>query len=478
MGEHDKRKLSPPRLKGCDSSSCTAEEWLGKLLRLLLLHERQTVNGNNAGRDGVADPDTAQVAAEGSGSDKSKATTPFEELGDKLPPHFSQWYSIVAKLLERATDPVVFAVQRRIIQSEEILYSQLHRHLHHAVFADGDVIMLERMPRTALRGRFEASDMIGLLCWLAQDAVEKLKLGVFLPDNVHGLAEDFADRHLHHDASLFCGDTQATRDDLRGTFEELRRYHPPVDADTEDIIEVIENYLYAGKKIDPSLKIATQKKGGKSGAQFIDNVLFGSQFFDVWEMLCLYHAYKNDIGKNGWKVLIADGGNLPEWLREETAFKNTLVDAVIGKPEKSKYQGGLGAAFDPGRPDLILYNEDENTVSYRVIDFKYYKCEDLRDQPDLDNLHESEKKFFLGVVKDDISKSDIAKSWGYARSVSYGLNENRRDKKLSIVVEFWLPSDTEVLPKKPYFAGELHPKPITSMIDELLKESPNPWPEY
>lgn len=445
--------------KGCaPPSSSEVKAWRGNLLCLMRLHHHCTPNGKKAGREGVDGAKAAQAV----GPDTSRKTL-TESRSDELPSHIAQWDALLA----RASDPVVFAVQRRIVQSEEILYSQLHRHLHHAVFADEDVIMLERMPRTALRGRFEASDMIGLLCWLAQDIEENVALPEPLPENIRGLAEDFADRHLlHHDASLFGSDCQPTRDELRTIFEEVRRHHPPVDADTEDIIEVIENYLYAGKKLE------------SSGADQHDNVLFGSEFFDIWEMLCLHHAYENDI-KKGEKVLIADGGNLLEWLRAKDAFKNTLVDAVIGHPEKSDYQkDGLKSAFNPLRPDLILYKEDEktNTVHYRVIDFKYYQWGDLRTKPDPDKLNDSEKKFFLGVAKDGIlnlSKSDIAKSWGYAQSVMRWHNEEMLGKKISINMEFWLPSDGMFKfvkkPNKTYSAGELHAKPITSMIDELLK---------
>lgn len=405
------------------------------------------------------------------GAEKDKAETDGKMIEQAIPSHIAQWDALLA----RATDPVVFAVQRRIVQSEEILYSQLHRHLHRAVFADDDVIMLEQMPRTALRGRFEASDMIGLLCWLAHDIEENVELDVSLPDNIRGLAEDFAERHLlHHDASLFGTDCQSTRDDLRTIFEEVRRYHPPVDADTEDIIEVIENYLYAGKKLE------------NSGTDQHDHVLFGSELFDIWEMLCLHHAYENDI-KNGEKVLIADGGNLPEWLQGDPAFMNNFV-------LRTTYPAQLKAFEVEGqRPDLILYKEDEktNTVHYRVIDFKYYQWGDLRTKPDPDKLNDSEKKFFLGVAKGGIlnlSKSDIAKSLGYAQSVMrwHNYNEKMLGKKISINMEFWLPSDRIFKcvkmpkdrtfkcvkkPNKTYSAGELHAKPITSMIDKLLKTS-------
>ena len=453
-------KVSLP--KGCAPDSAVAKVWLGRLLSLIWLHNRCTKNGEKAGREGVAGAKTAPTAGDAS---DNKGTSPIEAEDDALPSHLAQFRVLIDALLERAIDPVVFAVQRRIIRSEEILYSQLHRHMHHAVFADDDVIMLESMLRAGFRGRFEASDMIGLLCWLAQDIEENIALSIALPENVRGLAEDFSDRHLHHNATLFGEARQDMLDDLRTTFEEVRRYHPPVDADTEGLIEVIENYLYAGKELE-----------NRGAAQ--QDVLFGSEFYDVWEMLCLHHAYENDINE-GWQVLIADGGNLPNWLRTKDAFKNTLVDAVIGDPEKSDYQAGLESAFNPLRPDLILYKEDENTLSYRVIDFKYYKWDDLRAKLDLDNLNNSEKKFFLGVVEDGIlnrSKSDIAKSWCYARSVTYWHNVNKPSKKLSITLEFWLPSDGSSL-KRDYPAGELHAKPISSMIDELLKESPNPWLE-
>ena len=443
--------------KGCaPPSSSEVKAWRGKLLGLMRLHHHYTPNGKKAGREGVDGAKAAQAA----GPDTLRKTL-TESRSDALPSHIAQWDALLA----RATDPVVFAVQRRIVQSEEILYSQLHRHLHHAVFADDDVIMLERMPRTALRGRFEASDMIGLLCWLAQDIEGNVALPEPLPENIRGLAEDFADRHLlHQDASLFGADCQPTRDDLRTIFEEVRRYHPPVDADTEDIIEVIENYLYAGKKL------------GSSGADQHDHVLFGSEFFDIWEMLCLHHAYENDT-KKGEKVLIADGGNLPEWLQGDATFKSNFV-------LRTTYSAQLKAFEVEGqRPDLILYKEDEktNTVHYRVIDFKYYQWGDLRTKPDPDKLNDSEKKFFLGVAKDGIlnlSKSDIAKSWGYAQSVMRWHNHNEKmlGKRISINMEFWLPSDRIFKyvkkPNKTYSAGELHAKPITSMIDKLLK-APN-----
>lgn len=310
----------------------------------------------------------------------------------------------------------------------------------------------------------------GLLCWLARDIEENVALPEPLPENICGLAEDFADRHLlHHDASLFGADCQPTRDDLRTIFEEVRRYHPPVDTDTEDIIEVIENYLYAGKKLE------------NSGADQHDHVLFGSEFFDVWEMLCLHHAYKKEI-KNGCKVLIADGGNLPDWLCNEDAFKNRLVHADAVNSEHSIYQDetGLGLVFNHKRPDLILYSKENGTITYRIIDFKYYQWADLRPHPDPKQLNDSEKKFFLGTETDgnfNLTKGDIAKSWGYAQSVLCWHNKNMLGKKIIIKLEFWLPSDLN-LPEQIYSAGELHAKPLSLMIDELLKDSPSPWLEH
>lgn len=439
-------KVSLP--KGCARSSGT-KAWLGKLLTLIWLHNHCTSKGEKSGREGLAGSKTAFAT----GDMLAKSNTVIEAEDDALLPHFAQLWTLIDVLLERATDPVVFAVQRRIYRSEEILYSQLHRHLHQAVFASDDVIMLESMPRAGLRGRFEASDMIGLLCWLALDVVEGLELRLRLPENVRGLAENFSYRHLRHGSTLFGEERQGTLEDLRTTFEEVRRYHPPVDADTEDLVEVIENYLYAGKALE------------NRGAWQHEYVLLGSDFFDVWEMLCLYHAYENFI-KNGWNVLIADGGNLPNWLRVEDAFKNTLVFEGGNKHEYFSYN----------RPDLILYQEDENKVTYRVIDFKYYKWDDLRPQPNGDKLNDLEKKFFLGSEK-YLSKSDIAKSWGYAQSTLCWHNDNMLSKKVGIKLEFWLPSDTNSQ-EQTYSAGELHPKPITTMIENLLKASPNPWLQH
>ncbi len=437
-------KISLPY--GCEFPyETTARKWRGDILKLMRLHRDHTENGKKTGREGVGGMGVA--AAIGQNNQRFTVT---EALADKLSQHLAQWDILIKALLERANDPVVFAVQRRIIRSEEILYSQLHRHLHHAVFADDDVIMLEQMLRTGMRGRFEASDMIGLLCWLATDIEDEVADFVSLPTNVHGLAEDFADRHsLPNESSLFGTPRPDTLNDLRHLFEEIRRYHPPVDADTEDIIEVIENYLYAGKKLE------------NSGTDQHDNVLFGSDFYDVWEMLCLHNAYGNDINvKDGWEVLIADGGNLPKWLRENAVFKEKLVfdDGI-----EHKY-------FAYQRPDLILYKEDEktNTVNYRVIDFKYYEWSDLRAKPDRNKLNDSENKFFLGK-KTFTLDSDIAKSWGYAQSVLKWHNEKMLGKKIAINMEFWLPSDNEKHTERGYSAGELHAKPITEMINGILE---------
>lgn len=444
-----------------ESSPELALEWLGKLLKLLLLHQLHTTNGNKAGREGVAEPDSAQTAMQGEGCNAFDAQQ--DELNDKLPSHFGLWYAVIAKLLERANDPVVFAVRRRIIRSEEILYSQLHRHLQHAFFVDDDVIMLEHMPRTGMRGRFEASDMIGLLCWLALDVTEKLHLDIEFPKNVRGLAEDFSDRHLRHEASLFGEDSQGTLDDLRTTFEELRRYHPPVDADTEDIIEVIENYLYAGKISDSPLKIATESKNGEFGAgESVENVLFGSQFFDIWEMLCLHHAFRNDIEKSGWQVLIADGGNVPRWFSEldKNPFNNKLANFNATSKKTVYDNSDLANFFKQKRPDLILYKEENGTVKYRVVDFKYYSVEYKK----IENKRYAESP--------ELTFNDASKSFGYAQSVLNLHNEKKIGQKLSIEMEFWLPSD-KANECDAYFDG--HAKPIairiTRMIDSFLAAS-------
>jgi len=455
-------KLSLP--KGVDSKNNTdGLIWLGKLISLYLIHQRQTKNGQTIGREGRSEQASAGVSQASAGvSDKGSKVAVSEGNSDQNPFHFGKWIAIIEALLDKANDPVVFTLQQRTLQSTDIIYSQLSRYLHQAIYADDDVIMLAEMPQNKMRGSYETSDLIGMLYWLALDVTETLTINIddwgYVPNHIIGLAHEFADQYLSQNASLFNDEKDKTLDDLRSAFEIISRRHPRVDSETEDVIDVIENYLYAGhKNTDHKLDEASEDK--------IDNALLGSNFYDIWEMLCIHHAYRtyirpdNQNDQNKWEVLIADGGNVPLSWHKRDIFK----DKLVFKDEPA--HEGLRNYFGNSRPDLILYKNNAN-FEYKIIDFKYYK--DVGQMLEKSGISCNGQDTNKG---NNESKNDaFGKSIDYlASALHYHYSEHKAVKAVA-TVEFWYPSDKDY---QTNFVGKFLGINIENMINVFLENPPN-----
>lgn len=394
----------------------------------------------------------------------------------------SRFSRLMQMILELVYDPKLFGLQKRERLSSQIDYSDISRYLHLAEFTADHVIVLDRVPSESLAMHFSADDLVGMVCWLAVDIDEALELYKILRDElsneVRFLAEEFADRYLSPEEILLKNKDKKQRTELLDLllhiFHEIMRWHPPVDAFTQEVADAVEDYLQEGKS----------NIEGDYDRGFDSDFLSGSEKFDLWEFLCLDNYLEGCIN-NRWEVMIVDRGNLPDRI--------DLCDAV-----KSYYKGIKGGEnqnyFGNMRPDLIIYKVVNQIVDFRIIDFKYYDydkvknkiepedCRKIKEDKVKNNKAESEdcrktnadaENFYCNEEKNDIPKSQI-----YTIGVTsfYQENANLNNKPLSISLEFWVVSPKEERDNPPIdgetklgvYSATLHGLPIQTMIKNTL----------
>lgn len=453
-----------------------------QVVALYSIHRSQTITG----RDGRSGRDGGGSNVSGSGGKESPFDNAVDtESNDEF--SLSRFSRLMQMILELAYDPKLFGLQKRERLSSQIDYSDISRYLHLAEFTVDHVIVLDRVPSESLAMHFSADDLVGMVCWLAVDIDNALDIDDALDSNgalwpkilrdelsneVRFLAEEFADRYLSpEDILLNIEEDQKDKDEDEGQrkrtelldlllhiFHEIMRWHPPVDAFTQEVADAVEDYLQKGKNII--------KKDYDSG--FDRDFLSGSEKFDLWEFLCLDNYLEGCIN-NGWEVMIVDRGNLPDRI--------DLCDAV-----KSYYKGIKGGKiqnyFGNMRPDLIIYKV-VNKVDFHIIDFKYYSYDKVIVRPDCcvkpkGNYYKDDAyMFYCNEEKNDIPKSQI-----YTIGVTsfYQKNANLNNKPLSISLEFWVVSPKEERVSLPIdgetkfgvYSATLRGLPIKTMIKNTL----------
>lgn len=430
----------------------------GKYIALLAIHHQQTDPERRLGKDG-ASGETGNAVADG------------EYTKDGVTDHNDQHgiYTLITlmhTLYRLGSDPKLLGLQTRMVQSNRVDYSDISKYLHLAEFTPDHVILLDKVPSQRLAMHYGADDLVGLLCWLVMDIDAFLgKDAIYkdeLPSEVGYLAETFAERYLTSDQQLFLNDNDLERqvliDQLLHIFNEIMRFHPPVDAQTQEVGDAIEAYLTHAKT----------QQALSDGKKAMAEAHLGSEMYDVWEMLCL--DFELVALLKDWEVLIVDAGNLPKGLMDR--LDNKLL-ALTKHPHFDKSHQKL--YFDGKRPDLVLYQEKDNIVTYRIIDFKYYDfnkvkevsktCKDMEE--DRHKLKPDDAYSFYC----DECKNDIQKSQSYAFGVQRFHMEKYYGYGIEVSLEFWVAADDQpdnsIVVFNPYQC--LVPKPINKMIEKTLE---------
>lgn len=417
---------------------------------LYAIHRRHTSTGKegSAGRDGGG----LMV----SGSLQAGTFKPEADTEENTEHSLSRLADLMQMMTELASDPKLFGLQKRLVLSEQIDYSNISRYLHLAEFTPDHVIMLDKAPTQKLAMHHSADDLVGIVCWLARDIDDALGQSEIqrdeLANEVRFLAENFADRYLSSDETLVSQPDQAQRADLierlEHIFQEIMRWHPPVDALTQEVADVVEAYLTMGKIIS---------KGKVDQSKGDTELLSGAEWFDLWEMLCLDNELETALDE-GWKVLIVDAGNLPDFIKVSDDVK-----AAYEFTERGQNQ----SYFGNDRPDLIVYKEVDDAVQYRIIDFKYYDYNELLDKQTAFTKKSGDAYSFYF----DESKNDIQKSQSYAFGVQQFHMENHPSLSIRVSLEFWVAAGQQDKPIEVFNPYQLlQPKPIQTMIETTLSK--------
>lgn len=225
---------------------------------------------------------------------------------------------------------------------------RLDRYLSRALFDDGDIPYLDRVPGTLRTMALGKQAIVGLYCFLARDFYQHLLQvdlqcvwGSFTRDGIT-LAEDFQHRYLAVGDSLYLGDDgqiRSCRERLCHLLWRIDRQATPRETTYCRLHDALARYLEGAST-------AVQEPG----------LLWGVQgFWAVWESMCLCHALTEN----------------PDTAIHSCDFVH-LPYGLCSPKEMARWQVAQRLVFSRNhldrRPDLVLNAVEQ----WRVIDFKYY----------------------------------------------------------------------------------------------------------
>jgi hypothetical protein len=287
-------------------------------------------------RDGVEQRADGQTAGEHGVSFRDALA--FDELFDRVDPR---------NLLSLCERPA---------RLNHGLPARLDRHLHLALFDERGAAHFERVPGARRVARHGQADIVGLYCVLAQDFYRNLlgvdpicAWGAFASEG-ESLADDFRHRYLTPQESLYQDEEDAnerSREQFQHLLDVIDRASPMHDAVYRDLHDALHRYLEAGPVPD-------EKHGHRDG------LVWGvSDFWAVWESICLVHAIDRDGDTDALRSLwTCDAAYLPPGLASDSHKLDweTRRDQVFARNEIRR------------RPDLVHTDGRKWTVS----DFKYF----------------------------------------------------------------------------------------------------------
>jgi len=260
------------------------------------------------------------------------------------------------KLIRQLRDPRLLSLTKAQGLNAQFDYRYISRNLERAMYLPDGTPVFDLSWASRTQMRHTGSDMVGLACWMALDALNQLfpdfsshEVDAALQSEWDALAHRFADEHeLDDDASLFSGERKDTLPLLQTALETCARLAPPVSSDARELHQLLDELLHYS---------LSRRDGDIWGLQ---------GFHRVWESACLEYA-------------IAHYG-----IEEIFTCDDTLLPD-IDQSTRKRWKDNRHLVFAKNgiarRPDMVVgpvvqnedgtYRKDEKG-SYRIVDFKYY----------------------------------------------------------------------------------------------------------
>jgi len=333
--------------------------------------------------------------------------------------------NMIEQVLEAYDEFAINSIQYKVRRNQDIDYSQIHKYLDNAIYLEQDIIYIEAMDLPCPTLRYESTDIVNLYCYILYEIVQQLDGDV--PDNIkpriqeiHFLSQRFKDDYLTSNQSVFEKDTFIeTINILQETFDNIDNNTYYKDSDYWVLYEAIETFLYG--KINPN----------KSDGNY-----WGIEGFSlVWEDMCQTYFFKqhhNQICYADTDIILKGNTNKKRqdkdnnrignheiksdrWIYSielETTKKpvkasskrnswHELLCIEFNKMTKTRVSYANGYKESPQkdtskpiqrflRPDLILKQQSDNSLSLTIIDYKYV---------DINFFRNASRKYNSDIIK-------------------------------------------------------------------------------
>lgn len=336
-----------------DNDVKVAQQILDELTRAVMRFSEAFSDADRSSYDGRS---TRDGFLKGGGGQSFNFDSNGAELGYT---HFFRY----GQLIRMLRDPRLLSLTKAPGLTAQFDHRYIARNLERAMYLPDGTPVFDLSWASRTQMRHTGSDMVGLACWMALDALKKLfpdssghEVGAALQSEWEEWAHRFADEHeLDANASLFSGKRTATLPLLQTALETCVRLAPPVSSDARELHHLLDELLHYA--LDGQ-----------------DGDIWGLQeFHHVWEAACLEYA----IEKYG----------------EENTFTcdDEYLSPDISPKSRGKWAKNRCDVFAKNgiarRPDLVIKNKDG---TYLIVDFKYYS--------------QSESKKFIDDTRPSVSK--------------------------------------------------------------------------
>lgn len=155
----------------------------------------------------------------------------------------------IGSLLGAYDELKILALAYRLGHSDRVDVSQIHKYLHKGIFLQNGTIYVDSMTLPRQESQFESTDIVAMYCYLVQEV--KLQLGDEINPEVRALAENFQQRYLGIEDSLFVEQSyQLVVDSLKDTLEIIDQRTAIKDSDYCDfIMRSSSSYMEIGKRL-------------------------------------------------------------------------------------------------------------------------------------------------------------------------------------------------------------------------------------
>jgi len=250
---------------------------------------------------------------------------------------------ILGKLLDAYNEPKILSLASRLGKQDKFDLSKIHKYLHQGIYLSNNAVYIDQMnfPRKVVQ--FQSTDIVTMYCYLFCEIKQQLKETI--NPNIISLAEDFRERYLNSQDSLFDENSyESVLNALKDALETINNYTVVKDADYWEYYDAIELFLY----------------GDLSQAD--EGEIWGiNNFHTVWESMCLNYLAKNN--------------NLSFLLHCDTRY---LSPQIVNKLQGAKKVLNIDNVFEINgislNPDAVLFNvEKDNSDVYKIYELQLSK---------------------------------------------------------------------------------------------------------